>query len=159
MLFEDLSVMVCRYWSENGRGLILYARQWAGTDAEDVVQEALLKLLTESPTPESPKAWLYRVIRNTAIDLKRRQHWFGKPPINNWFESLPEKQIIAEPFDGEELTKALELLPPEIREIIIAKIWGGLNFREIAEITNRPISSVHLDYQRGIKQLRVLLKD
>ncbi|GHT43033.1 hypothetical protein FACS189443_6630 [Planctomycetales bacterium] len=68
-------------WDEMSRGLILYARQWVGTAAEDVVQEAFLKLLTESPPPDSPKSWLYRVVRNHAIDLKRRQRWFRTPPL------------------------------------------------------------------------------
>jgi RNA polymerase sigma-70 factor (ECF subfamily) len=141
-------------WDEISRGLILYARQWVGTAAEDVVQEAFLKLLTESPPPVSTKAWLYRVVRNRAIDLKRRQRWFRDPPLENWFESLPEKPTDEPAFDGEELTKALESLPMEIREIIVSKIWGGLNFREIAELTNRSTSSVHRDYQQGMEQLK-----
>jgi RNA polymerase sigma-70 factor (ECF subfamily) len=141
-------------WDEISRGLILYARQWVGTVAEDVVQEAFLKLLTESPPPTSPKAWLYRVVRNQAIDLKRRQRWFCEPPLENWFESLPEKSVNEPAFDGEELTNALESLPTDIREIVVSKIWGGLNFREIAELTNRSTSSVHRDYQQGIEQLK-----
>ncbi|MDR3111097.1 MAG: RNA polymerase sigma factor [Planctomycetaceae bacterium] len=140
-------------WDETSRGLILYARQWVGTAAEDVVQDAFLKLLTESP-PTSAKAWLYRVVRNNSIDLKRRQRWFREPPLENWFESLPEESVNEPAFDGEELTKALESLPTEIREVIVSKIWGGLNFREIAELTNRSTSSVHRDYQQGIEQLK-----
>jgi RNA polymerase sigma-70 factor (ECF subfamily) len=159
MPFTDSYAAVCRLWEENGRGLILYARQWAGAAAEDVVQEAFLKLFVESPPPESPKAWLFRVVRNAAIDQQRRRRWFCTLAMDNWFESLPEKTPEPLPFDGEELTKSLELLTPEIRELIVTKIWGGLNFREIAELTNRPISSVHLDYQRGIEQLRILLKE
>ncbi|GHT43032.1 hypothetical protein FACS189443_6620 [Planctomycetales bacterium] len=52
------------------------------------------------------------------------------------------------------MTKALESLPSKIREVIVAKIWGGLNFREIAELTNRSISALHRDDQQGIEQLK-----
>jgi len=138
-------------WNEHVRGLILYARHWADREAEDVVQDAFLKLLATNPPPDNPKTWLYRVVRNAAIDRQRKNRWFQPPPLDNWFESLPDK---SEPFEGVELTQLLDSLPEPCREIVIAKIWGGLNFREIAELTQRPISSVHSDYQSGIERLR-----
>jgi RNA polymerase sigma-70 factor (ECF subfamily) len=139
-------------WNEHVRGLILYARQWADRDAEDVVQDAFLKLLATNPPPDVPKAWLYRVVRNAAIDRRRKSRWFRPPPLENWFETLPDK---SDPFEGVELTQLLESLPEPCREIVIAKIWGNLNFREIAELTGRPISSVHADYQNSIEQLKL----
>jgi RNA polymerase sigma-70 factor (ECF subfamily) len=147
---------VQRLWNEHVRGLILYARQWADREAEDVVQEAFLKLLQANPVPDDPKAWLYRVVRNAAIDRKRKSRWFRPPPLDNWFEMLPDpsQPDRNNPFDGVELTGLLETLPEQTREIVIAKIWGNLNFREIAELTGRPISSVHLEYQQGIEKLR-----
>ena len=138
-------------WNEHVRGLILYARQWANREAEDVVQEAFLKLLTTNPPPDAPKTWLYRVTRNAAIDRQRKSRWFRPPPLENWFENLPDK---SQPFDGVELTQLLETLPEVQREIVIAKIWGGMTFAEIAELTQRPLSSVHSDYQSGIERLR-----
>jgi RNA polymerase sigma-70 factor (ECF subfamily) len=141
-------------WNDHVRGLILYARQWADRDAEDVVQDAFLKLLAAQPPPDEPKAWLYRVVRNTAIDRQRKRRWFRPPPLENWFETLPDK---SNPFDGVELTQLLETLPEHVREIVIAKIWGNLTFKEIAELMNRPISSVHSDYQGGIERLRKIL--
>jgi len=146
-------------WNEHVRGLILYARQWADRDAENVVQDAFLKLMSggrkPAGTPTDPKAWLYRVVRNTAIDRQRKKRWFRPPPLENWFENLPDK---TQPFDGIELTQLLETLSKPIREIVIAKIWGNLTFQEIAELTGRPISSVHSDYQSGIERLRKILQ-
>ncbi len=140
---------------EHRRGLVLFARQWSGEAAEDVVQDAFVKLLNEEELPESPKAWLYHVVRNAAIDRQRREN--RRRPLDDWFEPVQEKK--EKPFDGEELTKALESLDAGIREIVVAKIWGELPFREIAELTGRPISSVHLDYQRGLDRLRNILKN
>ena len=140
--------IVSRLLDENVRGLVLYARQWDAAHAEDLVQEAFLRLLTESPLPDSPRAWLFRVVRNLAIDhVRREQYRRQQVSIGSWFEPDPQSA-------EHDLTEALEQLPPDIREIIISKVWGNLNLREIAELTNRPISSVHYDYQQGIKQLR-----
>ena len=143
-----------RLWNEHVRGLILYARQWADREAEDVVQEAFLKLLQANAPPDDPKAWLYRVVRNASIDRKRKSRWFRPPPLDNWFETLPDKE---QPFDGVELTGLLETLPEQQREIVIAKIWGNLTFKEIAELTGRPISTVHWEYQQGIEKLRKIV--
>ncbi len=140
-------------------GLILYARNLCGREAEDVVQEAFLRLLEETPPPRSPKAWLYRVVRNLAIDQTRREKRtasfsdFGSDH-ENWFEPCSETAGFAEG-----LTEALSRLAEDVREIVLSKIWGNLTFREIAELTGRPISSVHLDYQQGLDQLRTLLKE
>jgi len=141
------------------RGLVLYARQWDAANAEDIVQEAFLRLLTETPMPDSPKAWLYRVVRNLAIDHARRTKKMSHhADIGSWFEPVAADDTAMENTTLElDLTNALEQLPPDIREIIISKVWGNLNFREIAALTGRPISSVHHDYQQGIKLLRKLL--
>ena len=56
--------------------LVLYARQWCGTP-EDVVQEAFMKFVRQKRPPEDAVAWLYRVVRNGALDAakiaRRRQ--------------------------------------------------------------------------------------
>jgi RNA polymerase sigma-70 factor (ECF subfamily) len=126
-----------------------------GTNAEDIVQEAFLRLLKESTFPKSPKAWLFRVVRNLSIDLARRKKEIPENDLTNyWFDQQPNNNNLAK-----DLTEGLQLLPQEVREIIVAKIWGNLKFHEIADITNRPISSVHHDYQRGISLLRKWLEN
>ena len=138
---------------KNAPALVLYARQWDAAHAEDLVQEAFMRLLTETPFPESPRAWLFRVVRNLAIDRSRREKKMTQREIiGSWFEPSTNET------SADDLTEALEQLPGDIREIIISKIWGNLNFREIAELTDRPISSVHYDYQQGIKQLRAFFE-
>jgi len=134
---------------ENLHGLVLYARQWAGEFAEDVVQEAFVRLLQESPVPRSPKAWLYRVVRNLAIDHRRKAGRTTSLDDFDWFETETETL---------DVTESLQKLDDEVREIVVSKIWGNLTFREIAELTGRPISSVHYDYQQGLAQLKEFLQ-
>ncbi len=145
-------------------GLVLYARQWLfsvgmAAAAEDVVQEAFLKLLQEEKLPpDSPRAWLFRVVRNEAIDRRRRENRYRQESVPNWFEDIAERFPDEPLFDGAELTRALEKLEPVWREIVVSKIWGGLTFKEIAELTGRPSSSVHWDYQRALERLREILE-
>ena len=57
--------------------LVLYARQWCSTP-EDVVQDVFVLLMGEAAAPENPLGWLYRAVRNKAINAgrsgRRRSH-------------------------------------------------------------------------------------
>ena len=56
--------------TERAAGLALFARQWLdAAAAEDVVQDALIALMSERRPPEKPLAWMYRAVRNAAIDV------------------------------------------------------------------------------------------
>jgi RNA polymerase sigma-70 factor (ECF subfamily) len=59
-----------RLIDEHAAALVLYARQWCATP-EDVVQEAFLKLIAQKKPPDRLVSWLYRVVRNAAIDASR----------------------------------------------------------------------------------------
>lgn len=144
---------------ENEHALVIYARTWNEFFAEDMVQDAFVKLLQEEPFPENPRAWLYRVVRNRGLDLHRKsrheREFAAEKKFGNWFVSNPNHATGY--LSAEDATVALAGIPQETREIIVAKIWGGLNFREISELTGRPLSSVHLDYHNGIEKLRQIL--
>ncbi len=92
--------------------LVLYARQWCGAP-EDVVQEAFLKLVRQKRPPEDSVAWLYRVVRNGAIDTakmaRRRQHreLAGARPARPFVEAEVDG------LDAETAAAALERLAPE----------------------------------------------
>jgi len=45
-------------------------------------------------------------------------------------------------------------LPEETREIVIAHLWGGLSFGEIAGLIGRSSSTAHRRYLEGIEELR-----
>jgi len=49
-------------------------------------------------------------------------------------------------------------LPLEEREVIIARIWGGLTFAEIAELVNCSLPTAHRRFQAGLMQLRERLR-
>lgn len=137
--------------------LVLLARQWCGTP-EDVVQEAFLKLSTATPIPNNPAAWLFRVVRNAAISAGRSERRRGKHEARHgqthpdWFVHDPAQRL-----DADAAVTAMQQLPLVERELMIAHLWGGLTFEEIAEVMSTSSSTAHRLYSKGLAQLRVLL--
>ena len=138
--------------------LVLYARQWCSAP-EDVVQEAFLKLVAQRTPPDNPVSWLYRVVRNAAISAARtarRRHRHEAaaaaqtPP---WFADAE-----TEGLDTAAATTALQALPLEEREVIVAHLWGGLTFEQIAELTGGSSSTSHRRYAAGLASLRERLQ-
>ena len=74
--------------------LELYARQWCD-EPEDVVQEAFVKLAEQPATPPNPAAWLFRTVRNGAINAgiasqrRRRHEAEAAAKVPAWFETGP----------------------------------------------------------------------
>jgi RNA polymerase sigma-70 factor (ECF subfamily) len=137
---------------EHAAALELYARQWCRAPA-DVVQEAFVKLSRQREAPERPVAWLFRVVRNRALTARRsadrRERYESQAAAENWFEETFDL-----PLDGAAATAALRELPDEQREAIVAHLWGGLSFAEIAEVTGVSSSTAHRRYVEGLEQLR-----
>ncbi len=134
-----------------GPALILYARQWCHAP-EDVVQDAFLKLVGLHPPPRDVVAWLYRVVRNAAIDagkadLRRKRREACRP--GRWFV-----EPAVEGLDAEGAVAALQRLPVEEREAIVARLWGGLSFEQIAEAAGCSASTAFRRFSAGIDALR-----
>ena len=143
-----------RLLDEQGAALVLYAQQWCETP-EDVVQEAFLLLVKQAVLPENVVGWLYRVVRNRAISESRcsgrraRREAAAAHSAEPWFEPIQGERL-----DAAAATRALEHLPVEQRETIVARLWGGLAFDQIADLTGSPKSTVYRWYERGLAALR-----
>jgi RNA polymerase sigma-70 factor (ECF subfamily) len=147
---EELGRLV----SDHAAALVLYARQWCAAP-EDVVQEAFIKLVSQTRPPAQVVPWLFRVVRNGAISAarsqRRRRHHEGvaatkMPPL---FQ--PEE---GRALDAEAAAAALQQLPADEREVIVAHLWGGLTFEEIAAIAGCSASTAHRWYLAGLSALR-----
>jgi RNA polymerase sigma factor (sigma-70 family) len=138
--------------------LELYARQWCDSP-EDVVQEAFMSLAAQRRSPENPSAWLFRAVRNGAINAgiagRRRLRREAEAALaaDAWFEAGPSSRHEPE-VDPDSAQFALSSLPVEQREVIVAHLWGGLSFGQIAEIAGTSTSSAHRLYHAGLSSLR-----
>jgi len=143
-----------RLLDRHGPSLVLYARQWCGSP-EDVVQEAILRLMRQRPKPENEVAWLYRVVRNQAISAARavgrrtRYEKAASSERKSWFVATEENAI-----DAAAAVEALKSLPIEQREAIVLRLWSGLSFEEIAELTGKSTSTAHRRYLAGLTALK-----
>ncbi len=145
---------VTRLWDEHSAALVLYARQWCDTP-EDVVQEAFLLLARQPAAPENLVGWMYRVVRNRAINAARSgrrrsgRETAAAARSQPWFVAAD-----ADRLDAAAATAALAELPAAQREAIVARLWGGLSFEEIARLSGSSASTVFRCYQRGLAALR-----
>jgi len=146
---------------ERAAGLTLYARQFLddAASAEDVVQEAFTSLLAQHPPPVDPIGWMYRAVRNAAIDQsrsssrRRRREQAVAESRREWFESPAEALIDARIAHG-----ALVELPPTSREIVVLRIWNDLGFAQIADVMQMSLSTVHDRYVAALRQMRTRLE-
>lgn len=133
--------------------LVLFARQWCESP-EDVVQDAFCKLVAVRRPPDDPVAWLFHVVRNAAIDAGRssrrrtKREQSAARPVR-WFA---ESEV--EGLDAEVAVAALEALPPDQREVIVARLWGGLTLEQIAVAAGCSVSTAHRRFEAGIAALR-----
>jgi RNA polymerase sigma-70 factor (ECF subfamily) len=133
--------------------LVLFARQWCAAP-EDVVQESFCKLAGQPSPPGDPVAWLYRVVRNAAIDAgkadrRRRKREAAVARPVPWFD-----QVAVEGLDAASAVAALESLPVEQREVIVGRLWGGMTLEEIAAVMGCSVSSAHRRFTAGVAALR-----
>ena len=118
--------------------------------SEDLLQEVFLKLYRQPPRAEKPRAYVFRMARNLAIDALRQRQ-----PV----ESIEEQQLYGEPDLGLklDLEQAISRLTVEERRLVALHLSAGLTFREVAAIVERPLGTVLWQYRRAIEKLRVLL--
>lgn len=147
-----------RLLDEQAGPLALFASQW--TDApDDCVQEAFIELARQRPTPNSPAAWLYRVVRNRAISQarsaeRRRRHEQSRAMlVATWTAAADEP-----PVSAAEVLAALDSLAAEQREVVVARIWGGLTLEQTAEALGASTSTVHRRYVAALQTLRERLE-
>jgi RNA polymerase sigma factor (sigma-70 family) len=146
--------LVARLFDQHAAALELFAARWCTAPA-DVVQEAYMQLVRQARVPDRPVAWLYRVVRNGAISAARRDNRrqrtektaIGQTRV--WFEADGES-----PLDAQLAARALEELSDEKREVVIARIWGGLTFEEIGEFAAISASEAHRRYEAGLAGLQ-----
>lgn len=144
-----------RLYRQHAPALRLYARQWAGS-ADDLVQDAFVALARQNPPPMQPLPWLYQVVRigataaaRSAARRRRRENVASVPEA--WFTSVDDR------LDAADAARALAEVPLENREVIVARLWGGLTFDEVARLVGCSLPTAHRRYHAGLLELRTRL--
>ncbi|MEQ8787968.1 MAG: RNA polymerase sigma factor [Pirellulaceae bacterium] len=137
--------------------LELFARQWCDCP-EDVVQEALIELARRSETPDDVLCWLYRVVRNRAVSAARSHRRRSRRELavsssTPWFVASADDLL-----DARSAAEELAALPEVQREVVVARLWGGLTFAEIGRLIGTNDSTAHRRYQAALTELRKRMK-
>lgn len=146
--------LIGELFDRHAKVLVLYARQLC-SDPKDVVQQAFIKLAQLRTMPHDSLAWLYRVVRNEALmqsrSLQRRKARESQAAKDkaHWFVCCNENLV-----DLKAATDALEQLPEELREVVVARIWGELNFEQIGQLMGMSASSAFRRYQGALEKLK-----
>ena len=144
--------------------LLSYALRFTGelSLAEDVVQEAFMRLHVEFDQVREPQRWLYRTVRNLALNQRRDASKTvslnapdtGPDPIADSADpsSFPDEQIIR--LEGIGLVRlGLETLDERSRELVRLKFNDELSYKEIAARTGLTVSNVGFILHHAIKTI------
>jgi RNA polymerase sigma-70 factor (ECF subfamily) len=140
--------------------LIGYAIKLVGDEdaARDLAQDAFLALCRHPLEPGDPKLgpWLYRVLRNRAIDRlrkERRMHRLETPDAAPT-PAIPPGLAAERRDEVRQLAAALSELPPRQQEVVWLRFRSGLSYREIAEVTRTTTGSVGSLLHTALARLR-----
>ena len=134
-------------------------------DAQDVAQEAFLRAFRFFPgfRGGDARAWLLKIVRNTCytwLQVNRPLQdaaEFDENSFSTDSHSPNPEDIVLQKDSGNLVRKALEMLAPNSREVLILRELEGMSYKEIAEITGMPMGSVMSSLSRARDRLRQAL--
>jgi RNA polymerase sigma-70 factor (ECF subfamily) len=134
-------------------------------DAKDVVQEAYLRAFKSFGgfRGSNARPWLLTIVRNTSYTLLKKNRaadlttTFDEEIHASGDESANPAIIVEHAEDAERITKAMDELPAEFREILVLRHQEGLSYKEIADIAQIPPGTVMSRLARARAKLREYL--
>ena len=132
-------------------------------EAEDVAQEAFLRVWTHAPRWQPVaqfRTWLTRVVVNLCLDRKRRAPWVELEVAGEIVDPTPGAGEKAETDERARiLAAAVDKLPPRQRSAIVLTYGEGMTNAQVAEIIDTSVSAVETLLVRGKQNLRSALGD
>lgn len=137
----------------------VYFKTFHQETAEDLTSFTFMKALEHIADYEVARgnfsSWLYRIAQNTVIDHYRTTK--QEVDIEQAFNLASGQNVAAETEVSlalQEVQTYLKSLEPDTRELIIMRLWQGLSYQEIAELTGKSEGALKMAASRALKQLR-----
>lgn len=139
---------------------LLLAMLGSADEAEDALSEVFLNAARRDlQRIRSPRAYLLTSARHTAISIlrQRKRETPTDPASPRFFDtsSLDSERTAA----AGRVEAALRELPAEQREVIVLKVYEGMTFAEIAQVTRTRPNTVASRYRYAVEKLRRALRE
>lgn len=157
---------VAELFAAQETALLVYAERLVGENvtAQDMVQEAFIKLHRDFAQVRQPRAWLYRTVHNLALNwLRSRRKLVSLPALEEesrqWPDArpLPDDQIARWEAIGQ-TRLCLESLDERSRELVRLKFEEGLTYQQIGQRMNLSVSNVGYLLHHALKRVGAELK-
>lgn len=146
------------------RGVVAYATRFTGdlATAEDLAQQAFLNVLRSAPGSGRFKSLVYTVVRNLALNERRRQGRDYAPRgalDGSEVDQAPRPPLegMVREEEGTALRTALDRLDPEEREAFCLKESDGLTYPEVGRLMGLHPDAVRRRVARAFAKIRRLL--
>jgi len=135
----------------------------SAADAEDVVQDTMLKVWTHRGRWQHGRAkfstWLYRVVSNRCIDIRRKPRTENVDVVPEVADGKPDAASVIERAEMNDILEAaMQRLPEQQRVAVILSYHENMSNGEIAEVMDTTIAAVESLLKRGRQQLREMLR-
>ena len=153
-LYEEYYDKIARY---------AYAHIGDRTEAEDIAGEVFLRALDSLKSYKERgipmQAWLFRIAHNLVVDYLRKTAKRKTVSIDT-VEIVSDTDpvtVVEKNMEIERLTKAMEQLTREQREVLRLRFFGGLTSKEAGSVLNKSDGAVREMQRTAIEKLRKLL--
>jgi RNA polymerase sigma-70 factor, ECF subfamily len=164
---------ISELYDRYGRLVFSLAVQIVGESsvAEEITQDVFVQVWNKADSfrPESGKVitWLSSVARYRAIDVFRRQNVRPEGHYINLDDSLlyeEDKNARVEPIvdllmERQRARRALQLLPPDQRKVLMLAYFQGLTQQQISEVLKEPLGTVKTRIRLAMQKLKQILSD
>ena len=152
----------CRaLYDAHSASVTAFVRSRASEDVDDIVNEIFLGAFTGLPRFEGDeagfKAWLFRIARNKINDHHRRRHRRVQQTPLGSTDSERQPSGDGGEFElgesSDEVTRILQVLTDDQREVILLRVIADLSIEQVAEIMDKPAGAIKALQHRAIEAL------
>jgi RNA polymerase sigma-70 factor (ECF subfamily) len=130
--------------------------------SEDLVQNVFMRILKYKHRFKGDgefKTWMFHIAKNVNIDYHKKHRKYRAEDVTQWQdkikdESRSQNQQMIKQEELNQLKRAIQLLDPEKREIIILSKLQGLKYKEIGQIIGCSEGTVKVKVFRALKELK-----
>ena len=142
------------YYAQHGPAILRFLNRLVGPkNAEDVLQDTFVQALSHMDKIldlNCPRAWLFRVARNLAMNVLRKKKLVMNVPLDSLIHPDPQEDPRLA-----HMWQSISELPEKHCEVVLLRWYDGLSYEEIAHVLDVSIGTVRSRLHHSIDKLRM----